>query len=111
MTIATKKNLVMDKGATFKQLFRYLGSDNVPVDLTGWTATFKVYKLADEEDLITSAVCTVDADGWITANITDEVSSTLPRGKKAYGLEVTNPEGELFRLLFGQLEVRGVSNV
>ena len=109
--IAQKKNLSLDKGATFDQQFRYMADDATPFDLTGWTATFKIYKLGDDATALSEAVCTTDADGWITASFTDEVTATMTLGKKAYGLEITSPDGEIHRLLYGQLDVRGVANV
>lgn len=114
MTIAARKNLTMDQGATFQQVVRYKDSAGTPIDLAGWTGTFTIMNrgsgtVVDEVACDLSPVGT--AVGYITIKLTDEETAAIDDKTYAYTLELEDPTGNLFRLLFGQLIVRAGHNV
>lgn len=110
--IAAIKNLVLDKGATFKQVFRYKDSSGEPMDLSDHTAVFRVVNAFSGE-----TIKAVDGDlslindevGYITIVISDEETALFKRGKEAYALEIEDSEGAITRLLMGSLEIRTVA--
>lgn len=108
---AQHKNLVLDHGASFKQSFRYKDSNDNTVDLTGFSAVFYVYKRGDSSMPIKTVTCSVTADGYIQAYISDEQTELMSLGVFAYALELEDTNGDIDRLLFGQLTVRGAANV
>ena len=111
MTVAAIKNLVLDKGATFKQVFRYKDSAGEPMDLSNHTAVFRIVDAFSGEEIksVVADLSLINGEaGYITVTITDEETSLFKRGKEAYALEVES-EGEIERLLMGSLEVRTVA--
>ncbi|WP_147307740.1 hypothetical protein [Rhodococcus wratislaviensis] len=110
---AQRKNLVLDQGATFKQSFRYKDSDGVGVDLTGYTAKFNVLErgLGAPDIALHIETAEVDSEGYIEVYISASTTLTLDAATRAYTLELTEPGGDVNRILYGQLEVRGAANV
>lgn len=112
--IAQKKNLSLDKGATFKQLFRYRNADTAGVDLEGWTGTFYI-QTRNSNVVVRQYSCDLSEingeQGWIQVYISDEDTSLLDTKLKAYALELEDPAGDIHRLLYGQLTVRDRSVV
>jgi hypothetical protein len=115
MTIAVKKNLALDAGATWRQTFRYKNADGTGVDLAGWTGEFFILKRGLEEVVVKA----VELDlselngelGYIQVYISDEETELLEPKLYAYTLELEDPNGDIHRLLFGQFDVRSGSSV
>lgn len=111
--IAQKKNLSLDKDATFKQLFRYRNADGTGVDLDGWTSQFYIQE-RNSAVVVMSIPCDVSEidgeKGWIQVHIPDE-ETAFDAKVYAYALELHDPAGDIHRLLYGQLTVRDRSVV
>ena len=112
--IAQKKNLALDKGAVFKQLFRYRNADGSGVDLTGWTAHFDILE-RNSDGFMAQFTCDTSEingeQGWIAVYISDEDTASFDTKTKAYALELVDQAGDVYRLLYGQLIVRDRSVV
>lgn len=114
MTIAARKNLAMDQGATFIMTVRYKDSAGTPIDLAGWTGKFTIKQrgtgtVIKETTADLSPIGT--AVGYVVVEIPDEETALIDAKTFAYTLEITNTEGEIYRLLFGSLDVRSGFNV
>lgn len=102
---AIRKNLTVDQGSTFAVSVRYKDSNGQPINLTGHTVTFNLFKAGRTTALFTH-VAEVAADGWINIKATDEETTAFPLGKNAYIIDHETPDGTKNRLFFGALEVR-----
>lgn len=105
-----KQNLEVFKGSTFNQPFRLLNSDRTPIDLTGYTVTFKYGNLGDE-DAIFEKVAQVDSAGNAKVYVTDEETSLWAPKKYFYVLETESPDGEVRFQVNGTFHVKSVANV
>lgn len=108
--IAQRKNLALDKAASFKQGFRYYEADNTPYDLTNHTGTFNIMERPNG-DVVKAVATETDSQGYIEVYIADEETALLDTKTYAYALELTDSAGDIERLLFGQLQVRQASHV
>lgn len=102
---AIRKNLTVDQGSTFTVSVRFKDSTGTPINLTGHTVTFNLFKAGRTTSLFTH-VAAVTSDGWINILATDEQTLTFPLGKNAYIIDHETPDGTKNRLFFGSLEVR-----
>lgn len=112
--IAQKKNLSIDKGAVFEQLFRYRNADTTGVDLTGWTGMFYIIERNTDgfSQVVNCDLSEINGElGWIQVRIGDTMTAVLDSKTKAYSLELRDPAGDIYRLLYGQLIVRDRSVV
>lgn len=104
---AVRKNLLADSGTTQRVTVRYLDADKNPVDLTGYTATFSLYKVGQTNNTpLFTKDAPVDSDGWIKHEATDEETALWPVGKLAWTLDLESPAGEVEGLFFGTFQVR-----
>ena len=109
--IAIRKNLALDKGATFKQTFRFLDSERQPYDLSDYTGWFRIYERGTEEVLLLEVPLDLDSEGNMSVYIPDEETELFEVLTRAYSLELEDPAGDIQRLLYGQLLIKGVSRV
>jgi hypothetical protein len=110
---AGKKNIIVEKGATFKMVLTWNDSNNVPVNLTGYTARMQVRKTVNDSvkllDLTTEngAIVLGGALGTITitglATDTAAIASGIKSG--VYDLELVSG-AVVTRLLEGTVEIR-----
>lgn len=109
--IAIRKNLAIDKGATFNQTFRFLDSERQPYDLTSYTGWFRIYERGVAGEMILEVPLVMDSEGNMEVYIADEETQLLDAELRAYTLEIEDPAGDIERLLFGQLQVRSATRV
>ncbi len=104
-------DFTIEQGATFNLLMTWK-IDNVPVNLTNWTA--RLQARVDVEDTETILSLTTDANGGITlggaaGTITLSRNATqtalLPKGEYVYDLELQSSGGIVTRLLQGELNI------
>jgi hypothetical protein len=106
MTVAQRKDLVIDQAATFELNINHLNPDGTPIDHTGYTGEFVISKLGSRIPTEYEAAIVLDSEGHISVTITDEVTLTIPVGKYSYMLNVEEPGGAVKRLLTGEITVR-----
>lgn len=100
----------VDQGATFSEPIRWI-VDDVPVNLTGYTARFQVRRHptaagAPLLDLTVGSGLAIDAvNGQVTITMTPTQTATLPPGRLAYALELTDGSANVFRFIEGSLVV------
>lgn len=116
--MATKLNLSIDQGATFRKTFRWSDSNGDPHDLTAWSARMQIRRqikstgdpllelTSGDGDITLGDGLAGDTDPNVEVLITDEATGGLPDGSWKYDLELESPGGEVTRLVEGTAKVR-----
>jgi hypothetical protein len=107
--MAGSYNFTIEQGATFNLLMTWR-IDNVPVNLTGYTARLQARIDVDETDTILSlttgaGITLGGAAGTITLDQTATQTALLPKGEYVYDLELQSSGGVVTRLLQGELNI------
>jgi len=107
--MAGSYNFTIEQGATFNLLMTWK-IDNVPVNLTGYTARLQARIDVDETDTILSlttgaGITLGGAAGTITLDQTATQTALLPKGEYVYDLELQSSGGIVTRLLQGELNI------
>lgn len=101
----TNQNLVSGQGETFTLNLQFKDSAGNPVNLTGHTVDLVVNK-AGVGTLVGTYPAAVDAQGNITIKVEDETTAEWPKGKLAYRVIHTTPDGDEKWLLYGALTIK-----
>jgi hypothetical protein len=107
--MAGEYNFTIEQGATFNLLMTWR-IDNVPVNLTGYTARLQARIDVDETDTILSlttgaGITLGGAAGTISLDQTATQTAVLPKGEYVYDLELQSSGGIVTRLLQGELNI------
>lgn len=107
--MAGSYNFTIEQGATFNLLMTWK-IDNVPVNLTGYTARLQARIDVDETETILSlttgaGITLGGAAGTITLDQTATQTALLPKGEYVYDLELQTSGGVVTRLLQGELNI------
>jgi hypothetical protein len=102
--MSAPKNLAVDLGATFKVTVTVKDAVG-PVDLTGYKALFKIRDKRRSPQFQTYEI-TPTAEGVIAVVIPDEETGRWAKENRTYVLDLEAPNGEVTRLMFGNLETR-----
>ena len=103
-------NGVIDQGATWTVNIVYYDSNNVPVNLTGYTARMQLRSKYDSTAALTLSTATGEIvitgpTGQIAITATATQTQAINPGLYLYDLELTSG-AEITRLIQGQLTVR-----
>lgn len=110
-------NFTIEQGADFKRTFTWLDADEVPIDLTGYSAKLMIRLRERDEDflLLFDSETNPDADGdialggvagTIIATAEDAITELLAwKGSAHYDLLLTDPFDEITRLLKGRVRL------
>ena len=71
----TERDLILQQGVTVSQSFTILNEDNTPLDLTGYTVVFRVYKEAGDADV--TGVISGDDNNIVTFELDATVNADL----------------------------------
>jgi hypothetical protein len=107
--MAGSYNFTIEQGATFNLLMTWR-IDNVPVNLTGYTARLQARIDVDETETILSlttgaGITLGGAAGTITLDQSATQTAVLPKGEYVYDLELQTSGGIVTRLLQGELNI------
>jgi len=103
-------NFTMDQGSVFSVVLVYTDSNNVAVNLTGFTAKMQLrqsYNSTAADLTLSTAngdITIVGATGTVTVNATAVQTGTLSAGLYVYDLELTSGSN-ISRLVQGQVTV------
>jgi len=112
--MATKVNLRIDQGSTYKHTFTYTDElTDLPVPLTGYScrAQIRPFLEADDADLMFDGddgakgnVAIVDApNGKVLLTVPASISDAWTQEEAVYDVEVVDSGGEPFRIVQGQV--------
>lgn len=128
---AVKKDLYIEQGSTFRLVFVWAAASpsdpslaGPPRDLTGWSAHMQIRKNQQSPTIVDASTsngkivmgyvpvgldgtpATPDpANGRIAVILPDEDTDLLTIKSALYDLEVTSPQGDVYRLLEGGVTV------
>ena len=107
----TKVNLIINKGATFRQKFAWKDAKGRAIDLTGYTARMHIRAEMLSTDILVS-LTTVNGGivitplvGLISLYLTDVQTSALTVLKGVYDIELVSSLGEVERLVGGNVSI------
>jgi hypothetical protein len=92
------------RGDDFRRRVRWsAGEPPVPVDMTGWTGEFQLFRPGEDVPFFTSPLG-LGADGWITFAVPHATTLTIPRGEYLYAAKLTDTLGVVQSRMRGRLE-------
>ena len=108
--MASKKDITVDKGATFELQIIYKDAQSVVVDLTGYTARGQVRSNANSADKVAEFTCTIPTptNGTVICTIPADKTELIPttgatyadKDTYYYDIELVNG-AEVIRLING----------
>jgi hypothetical protein len=105
---AGKYNVKADQGSTFVLDF-IVSTDNVPWNLTGYTARMQVRAFTSSPDTIldlsTDSEIVLTSGGRVTVTVSAAVMSDVVAGKHYYDIELVSAGNEVTRILEGRFVV------
>lgn len=108
---AAVRDFTIEQGATFSQDIVWRDSDNTPVNLTGYTARMQARRSKTAEDVAVDlstqngGIVLGGNTGRITLKISAAITGTYTWPRAYYDLEVVSPDGNVRRLLQGELNL------
>lgn len=89
--MVTTKNLVVYKGSTFEENFRYIDSQKNPVDITDYSARSQMRRSHYSANAITfSAEITNASNGEVKLNLEYYDTANIVDGRYVYDIELYN---------------------
>lgn len=102
-------NLVMVQGVTFEATFIYNveeGGQDVPVDMSGWTALCQIRDSDDSLVLDMSNDITFGSNGVLVLKVEDEETVTVPvRKGYRWDMLLEDTDGDVMRLAAGKVQM------
>jgi len=103
-------NLTFSQGATWKLAMTYTDVDNVPIDLTGYTAKMQARSTFESDvavlDLISGAgILLGGTAGTIELLVAATITAAVGAAQYVYDLEVVSASSEVTRVVQGTLSV------
>ncbi len=109
MTAATR-DFTIEQGATFTQRLIWKDSNRNPVNLAGYSARMQARRSATATEALLNltvgnGITLGLMDGTITLSIPAATTDTFTWTRAVYDLELVKPNGDVVRLLQGELSV------
>lgn len=99
--MALKTNLVIDQGSTWNTTILIAGPDNVPVDLTNYTAASQIRKHFSSANATPFTTVVGGASGTISLSLTSGQTMALAGGRYVFDVEITSNTGYVTRVIEG----------
>ena len=97
-------NLVVEQKADFEATFTVTGSNNVPLDLTGYSAEAKIKKNYTSSSSTNFGVAFLNRpDGKLKLSMSSFATSLLKPGRYSYDILIISPGGVKTRVVEGQV--------
>jgi hypothetical protein len=103
-------NMSIEQGATFRLGVVWKDSDEVPIDLTGYTARMQIRPFVLSQDVLLglnteNGGITLGEDGQMTILATAEQTEVIGSKKGVYDLELESADGTVTRLIMGSVAI------
>lgn len=108
---ATKSDIAIEQGATFRLDISFVDSDGEAIDLTGYTARMQVRETYEATTVVLEATTAngyiiVDGpNGIVSVRIPPSATEALAVAPGVYDVEVESSSGEVDRLVQGTVSV------
>ena len=103
--MAIKTNIVIDQGTTFQTSINVTDSEEVAVDLTGYSASAQMRKHYTSSNAFSFTTSISPSLGIVTLSMTANVTNTIAPGRYMYDCELTDTNGAVTRLVEGIVTV------
>jgi len=106
-------NMTIEQGSTYKLALYWKNSANNPVDMTNYTAKMQIRSSTGASVKLLEATTASDEieiyplQGAINITIGHLQTAQLAPSVAVYDLEVSSPQGEVFKLLKGRVRIEG----
>ena len=107
--MAAIANLLIDQGASFSSTVTVYNSDDTVFDLTDYTGAAQVRKSYSSSSASATFTISFSSDrtlGQITLSLTPTQTAELEEGRYVYDVLITDPTGEVTRVVEGSVLVR-----
>lgn len=111
MAIINKKTFTIRIGNDFQKLLEIKDSNDVAIDVTGYSFKMDIRKCKNDADVILSLTSPIDIDvsdavnGNIVISISDTVTLNLNEGNAVYDLQWTTDLGIITTILEGNIQI------
>jgi hypothetical protein len=100
--MASSSNLYIDAGSTFSAIITVTGSDDLPLNLTGYTVASQMRKSYGSLTAYAFTATIYDAaTGKLRLVLPANTSSGITPGRYLYDIEITSPSSEKLRVVEG----------
>jgi hypothetical protein len=103
--MAIKGNIVIDQGTTFQTSINVTDENELPIDLTNYTAAAQMRKHYTSSTSYAFAVSISPSLGIVTLSMTANTTNSISPGRYMYDCELTDVNGAVSRLIEGIVTV------
>jgi len=105
--MAAKANIYVDQGTTFTTYLNVSGTNEAPIDLTGYTFLGQIRKWYTSSSAVNFNINTVNgpSNGVIEISLDANTTTTLDYGRYVYDVKMTDTGGNVTRIVEGILTV------
>ena len=103
--MAIKANLVVDQGSTFVNTLNLTDADDIPLDLTTYTASAQFRKHYTSSNSVSFTVGLGGNTGVITLSLSANVTANVSAGRYLYDVEITDSSNSVTRVVEGIVTV------
>jgi len=103
--MGTKVNLVVDQGSTFETTVDLTDDNGDLVNLENYTGSGQLRKHYTSSNSVSFDVTLGGANGTITLSLSSNTTANIVAGRYVYDLELTDPSGDVQRVIEGIITV------
>lgn len=109
--MSQKANIVIDQGANSAHIINVLNSNNLPVNLTGYTAQAQMRKSPTTSKFYNFVVDITSSTGVITLKLDANTSQSIPSGRYFYDCIVRDSNGLRSKVVEGVVTIKPGASV
>lgn len=102
--MAQKLNLIIDQGTTFITTFNLNDDNGSPINLVGYSGAAQIRKHYTSTNATPMSV-SLSSGGLVTLSMTANTTGTITAGRYVYDVELTDPSGDVSRVVEGIVTV------
>ena len=103
--MAIKANLIIDQGTTFTSTLNLTDADDIPIDLTNYSASAQFRKHYTSSNSTSFSVSLGGNTGVLTLSLSANASANVTSGRYVYDVEITDSAGNITRVVEGIVTV------
>ena len=103
--MALKANLQIDQGSTYYTTLSLTDSNDLAMDLTGYTGAAQMRKHYTSSNSTAFGVTLSEASGTVELSLSANATANVSAGRYVYDVEITSPSGVVTRVVEGIVTV------